>query len=426
MNTSIKPSRRNFLKTVVAGSLAGLSKPVLGMAGAETSDLAGTGDWVDQVRAQIPATKAAGYFQTGAFGPCPQRVIDRNAELLELQNLGPANPRYLNVMKEAENSCRPLIAAAMGADEDEVALTQSTTAGLNTVIWSIDWQEGDEIITSDQEHPALLLPIYNLHRRFGVNYHKAPIGEYKNVVDEVMKRVTPRTRLVAMSHVSRQSGQVVPAQALAAALREKGVSLMLDGAQGPGNVPVNFHELGCDYYSLCGHKWLLGPKGTGALLVRKDKLDATPVSWTGAHAQAEMGAEGDFAWHPDARRYEFATRNQSGFGGWAESLRWLDSLGWEKVHVRVSRISAHASDAIQKSEKFELVSPSESTRQNGIVVLRLPVGFKGLEFYHRLREQDDMLVSPVDHPRDLRVCLHFFNMESEFDALLERLEAYCS
>lgn len=425
MNASVDPSRRKFLKTVVAGSLAGLSKPAMGMANLSTSGVTGSGDWVDTVREQLPATKAAGYFQTGAFGPCARQVIDRTNELLELQNLGPANPRYLNVMKDAEDSCRPLIAAAMGADEDEVALTQSTTAGLNTVIWSIDWQEGDEIITSDQEHPALQQPIYNLHRRYGVKYHKVPISDYKSVVHEVMKRITPRTRLVAMSHVSRQSGQVVPAQELAAALRGRGVSLLLDGAQGPGNVPINFHELGCDYYSLCGHKWLLGPKGTGALLIRKERIDSTAVSWTGAHAAAEMGAEGDFAWHPDARRYEFATRNQAGFGGWAESLRWLGSLGWEKVHARVSQLSAHASDAIQQSAKFQLVSPSESFRQNGILVLRLPSGFTGLDLYHRLREKDDMLVSPVSHPRDLRVCLHFFNTESEFDALLERLEVYC-
>ncbi len=409
----------------MAGSLVGLGKPAMGMTTTVVGGAAVSGSWVDQVRTQIPATNAAGYFQTGAFGPCPQRVIDRNKELLDLQNLGPANPRYLEVMKEAEFSCRPLIAAALGADEAEVALTQSTTAGLNTVIWSLDWREGDEIITSDQEHPALLLPIYNLHRRHGVNYHEAPIGDYHRVVDEVMKRVTPRTRLVAMSHVSRQSGQVVPARELAEALRERGVSLLLDGAQGPGNVPINFHQLGCDYYSLCGHKWLLGPKGTGALLIRKEKIDSTAVSWTGAHAQAQMGEGGDFAWHPDARRYEFATRNQAGFGGWAESLRWLDSLGWERIHQRVTALSAHASQAIQRSELFELISPSEASWQNGIVVLRLPDHLKGVEMYHRLREDDDMLVSPVNHPQDLRVCLHFFNTEAEFDALLMRLEAYC-
>lgn len=426
MIPSADHSRRKFLKTVVAGGLIGLGKPAVGMDDLSTSGVTGSGDWVEAVRKQLPATKAAGYFQTGAFGPCPRQVIDRTSELLELQNLGPANPRYLNVMKDAEDSCRPLIAAAMGADEAEVALTQSTTAGLNTVIWSIDWQEGDEIITSDQEHPALLLPIYNLHRRFGVKYQKVPIDHYQDVVHKVMKRVTSRTRLVAISHVSRQSGQVVPAAELAAALRSRNVSLLLDGAQGPGNIAINFRELGCDYYSLCGHKWLLGPKGTGALLIRKERIDSTVVSWTGAHAESEMGEEGDFAWHPNARRYEFATRNQAGFGGWAESLRWLDSLGWTKVHARIARLSAYASDAIQQSAKFQLVSPSESFRQNGIVVLRLPHGFTGLDLYHRLREKDDMLVSPVSHPRDLRVCLHIFNTEYEFDALLERLEVYCS
>jgi len=80
-----------------------------------------------------------------------------------------------------------------------------------------------------------------------------------------------------------------------------------------------------------------------------------------------MGAEGDFTWHPNASRYEFATRNQAGFGGWAESLRWLDSLGWEKVHSRVSQLSAHASGATQHLAKFQLVSPSELFRRNGIV-----------------------------------------------------------
>ena len=105
--------------------------------------------------------------------------------------------------------------------------------------------------------------------------------------------------------------------------------------------------------------------------------------------------------------------------GWTQSGGRIFTLG-------VSQLSAYASEAIQKSAKFSLVSPSESSRQNGIVVLRLPNGFKGIDLYHRLREKDDMLVSPVDHPRDLRVCLHFFNTESEFDALLGRLEVYCA
>lgn len=135
-----------------------------------------------------------------------------------------------------------------------------------------------------------------------------------------------------------------------------------------------------------------------------------------------MRDEGGFAWHPDARRYEFDTRNQAGFRGWAESLHWLESLGGAKVHARVSQLPAHASDAIQQLAKSQLVSPSELFRQNGIVALLLPLGFTGLDLYLRLHEKDNMLVSPISYSRDLRVCLHLFNIESEFDALLERLE----
>jgi L-cysteine/cystine lyase len=420
-------NRRKFIKNIaVAGGLTAFSRSALGQGGTDTvAPTVGT-DWVEAMRAQLPAVQqSAGYFQTGAFGPCPRQVIERAKELLDLQNLGPANPRYLNVLKEAEYSCRPLIAAALGADEGEVALTQSTTAGLNIVLWSIDWQAGDEIIIGDEEHSALLVPVYNLRDRLGVVVKVVPVMPADGLVDGVVERLSARTRLVAMSHVSRQSGTVVPASALAAALRPRGVPMLLDGAQGPGNVPVNFHEIGCDYYSLCGHKWLLGPKGTGALLIRKDRIPTTPVSWSGAHAEEAVSAEGGVTWHADARRYEFATRNQAGFGGWAESLRWLAELGWSRIHARVSALSAHASDRITQSARFELVSPSDSAHRNGIVVLRLPAAYRALDLYHRLREDDNMLTSPVTNPRDLRVCLHVYNTVEEFDAVLERLDHYC-
>lgn len=419
-------TRRNFIKHVAAvGGLSMMGRSALGQLA--TGMPASEDDWNQAVRRQFPALQhSAGYFQTGAFGPCPGHVIERTKELLELQNLGPADPRYLNVMKEAEASCRPLLAAALGADESEVALTQSTTSGLNIALWSINWQAGDEIIIGDEEHPALLVPVYNLRDRLGVVVRVVPVSPAEEVVAEVLKELTSRTRLVAMSHVSRQSGTVIPAHTLAAALRSRDVPLLLDGAQGPGNVPVNFHEIGCDYYSLCGHKWLLGPKGTGALLIRRDRLDHTPLSWTGAHAEEAVSAEAGVTWHPDARRYEFATRNQAGFGGWAEALRWLDSQGWSRIHARVSALSAHAAEQIRQSARFELVSPTDSINRNGIVVLRLPEGCKGLDLYHRLRENDNILTSPVSHPRDLRVCLHFYNTVGEFDGLMECLNRYCA
>jgi len=417
-------TRRNFLKATVAGGLFTLARPAPGQV-SPPAPPATDSDWLQAVRASLPALREQAYFQTGAFGPSPQRVLARTQELLGLQNSGPANPEVIEALKQAESACRQLLAETLGAKTTEVALTANTTSGLNTVLWSRDWQAGDEIIIGQEEHPALLLPVYQLRRRFGVGFSMAPVNRPEAVVAEVLQRITPRTRLVAMSHVSRGSGHVLPARALADALRERGIPLLLDGAQGPGNVPVNFHDLGCDYYSLCGHKWLLGPKSTGALLVREEVLAATPVSWTGSGAQASMDEEGHSEWQPDARRFEFSTRFLAGLGGWHEALRWLGELGWSRIHARVAQLSARAIEGIARQRGLELVSPAAAAQRNGIVVLRLPPGFAGRALYDRLRREDRILVSPVSQPRDLRACLHFFNTEDEVDRLLGRIATYC-
>jgi len=418
---SFSSDRRTFLKTTLAGSLYGLAKPTTSLA----ADSAVSDDWLEAVRAEIPALRDTSYFQTGAFGPSPQRVMDRTHELLELQNRCPAHPENIGHLKDAEHACRLSLAEILGAKATEVAITANTTAGINTVLWSIDWRAGDEIVIGDQEHPALLLPCYTLQRRFGVITKRAPVGRSDEAVGEVLRRITRRTRLVAISHVSRGSGAVLPAAALARALRERGVPLLLDGAQGPGNVPVDFHAIGCEYYSLCGHKWLLGPKSTGALLIREDVLASTAVSWTGSGAQSTMDDEGNFDWQPDARRFEFATRFLAGSGGWHTSLQWFAHLGWPRVRTRIAQLSAFAGELIKRQPGFELISPDDVAHRNGIVVLRLPPGFKGMDLYDRLRNQDRMLVSPVSQPRDLRVCLHFFNSETEIERLLARLRVYC-
>lgn len=418
--------RRQFLQTAVIGSVGALS--LGGMRPKEELSRMEKGlpSWVARARNQIPALRESHYFQTGAYGPSPQPVLEKMKSLLDLQNRGPADPRYLKTMKEAEDSCRPLLAQNFGATPEEIALTHNTTSGLNTVLWSIDWKPGDELIISDEEHPALLLPTYNLKDRFGIQYKTIALDNREAVVDQVISRLSPKTRLVAMSHVSRSSGRTVPARELADALHQRGVRLLLDGAQGPGNVPLQFHDLGCDYYAMCGHKWLLGPKGTGALFIRKEILETTAVSWTGSRAQSAFGYEGNFTWKPDARRFEFATRDLAKFGGFAHALEWLHALGWDQIHQRISELTGYASASVKANPKFELVSPQSDALRNGILVLKMPPGNNARELYDRLGQDDQMLVSPVRDPENLRICIHFFNTKDEINAVLNRIDHYCA
>lgn len=202
--------------------------------------------------------------------------------------------------------------------------------------------------------------------------------------------------------------------------------LLLDGAQAAGNIPLDFHDLGCDYYSFCGHKWLLGPKGTGGLLTRKEILATTPVSWTGAHSQVTIEDDGEYEWHPDGRRYEFGTRALPVFGGFAEALRWLDNVGWDRILTRTADLSMRFSEWVRDSKRFQLISPLEDGSRSGVVSLRLPEGFLGMDFYERLAEQDGIVVAPLEHPRDIRVCVHFFNTWEEIDRLGVKLNEYCA
>ena len=424
---SRKAPRRTFLKSA---SLAAAAGPTwignMGQAVAATTTRATLPKWVSQVRNEIPTTSESAYFLTGGIGPSPTPVIEKVKALLDLQNRGPGDPRINPRIAVVEEECRALAAAALGADEEEVTLTHNTTEGLNIVIWSIDWKAGDEILISNQEHPALLQPSYNLQDRFGVVYRRAPMDVGEDVLGSVLSQISPRTRLVAMSHVSRRNGRVLPAQKLARELRKRGVRLLLDGAQAAGNIPLDFHDLGCDYYSFCGHKWLLGPKGTGGLLTRKEILATTPVSWTGAHSQVTIEDDGEYEWHPDGRRYEFGTRALPVFGGFAETLRWLDKVGWDRIHTRTADLSKRFSEWVRDSRLFRLVSPIEDGSRSGVVTLRLPEGFLGMDFYERLAEKDGIVVAPLEHPRDIRVCVHFFNTWEEIDRLGVKLNEYCA
>ena len=166
----------------------------------------------------------------------------------------------------------------LGCEPADVALTGSTTDGVNTVIAGLDLRAGDEIVTSDQEHPGLLAPLGRARRRHGVKIRVVPFAELAGAVSST-------TRLVACSHVSWVGGEVADVPALVAT----GVPLLLDAAQALGAVPINVHELGCDFYAGSGQKWLCGPEGSGALFVRPDRLDDLLVPWPGYGSVADAG-----------------------------------------------------------------------------------------------------------------------------------------
>ena len=177
----------------------------------------------------------------------------------------------------ATDVVREQAAALLGCTADELLLTRSTTEAMNSVATGIRWMSGDRVLTTDQEHDGGSLGWRHVARRHGVAIDRIEIATTDHdpgrIVDRLAAALTPKTRVVSVSHVITTTGLRMPIREIAALARSRGVLCVVDGAQALGHVPVDVRALGCDAYAACGHKWLLGPKGTGLLYISKDAED---------------------------------------------------------------------------------------------------------------------------------------------------------
>ncbi|MBC7261780.1 MAG: aminotransferase class V-fold PLP-dependent enzyme, partial [Chloroflexi bacterium] len=213
---------------------------------------------VEAIRAGFPALNREIYLNAGTYGPLPTVVADTLRDWYTmLEQEGPWAPPAVKRSHEECETTRRKVADLLGADPEEIALTRSTSEGTDIIGYGIRWREGDEVIVSDQEHEGCWIVWQSLSRRYGIRVRVLPLTEDQ---DELLSRLeammTPRTRLVFLSHVSCQSGlRILPAP-IGRLVHEHGAFFMLDGAHAVGQFPVDVRALNCDFYTGCGHKWL--------------------------------------------------------------------------------------------------------------------------------------------------------------------------
>ncbi|MEO6858703.1 MAG: aminotransferase class V-fold PLP-dependent enzyme [Solirubrobacteraceae bacterium] len=289
-----------------------------------------------QFRAQFPVLARKAYMNAGTEGPLPQQAADAVRERIALElNEGRCGPDYMASVRELATQVRAGYARVLGADAEDVAITGSTTDGVNTVLAGLDLRPGDEIVTSDEEHPGLLAPLGLARRRHGVKVRMVPFAELAGAV-------SASTRLVACSHVSWVGGRVADHVALAAT----GVPVLFDAAQAVGALPVDVTALGCAFYAGSGQKWLCGPEGSGCLFVRRDQRDEVSVAWPGYGSLADAH---DALQSPPA---ETAARFDHGFppglrSAWVlASLGVFEQAGWDWVHTRATDLAAELARAL--------------------------------------------------------------------------------
>jgi selenocysteine lyase/cysteine desulfurase len=281
------------------------------------------------LRAEFPVLDRLAYLNAGTDGPLPARAVAAAREELERQAQEGRHHSHVERRQELTGELRAAYASLLGCEPSELALTTCTSDGLAQTIAGLRLGPGDEILTSDEEHPGLLGTLAAARELRGVSIRAAPLERIADAVD------ARRTRLVACSHVGWVSGRLAPAE-----LAQLDVTVLLDGAQGVGAIPCDVRALGCDAYAGAGQKWLCGPDGTGMLYVSPALRERLEVSRRGYANLSDPNAGLAAQLHDDGRRFDTLMLSAEALACALEAVRVLERAGWHDVRARACALAA--------------------------------------------------------------------------------------
>jgi L-cysteine/cystine lyase len=285
-------------------------------------------------RAEFPVLGERAYLNAGTDGPLPARAVRAATDELERELAEGRTATHFERRAALNDGLRAAYATALGAAPEDVSLTTSTTEGMAHVIVGLSLKPGDEILTSDEEHPGLQGALIAAREINGVTIREVPFAR-------IAEEVSPATALVACSHVSWATGSVAPLE-----LRDVKVPVLLDGAQGLGAVALDMAELGCDAYAGAGQKWMCGSDGLGALWVDpglRERL-AVPRRGYGNLADANQGLAATL--HPDGRRFDVASMSAEAAACGLASAELLQAAGWADVQLRARTLAAQLAEML--------------------------------------------------------------------------------
>ena len=267
---------------------------------------------VAEIREQIPGLRFGVYLNTGGVGQAPASVsqaITAGYRPMADGRLSPID--WYEAMSKAASEIPAKIADFFGADSTEIALTMSTGDGFGMVLGGLCWESGDEVLITSEEHPVPLQAVQGLADREGAVIKEVELDHDKDVILERVERaITPRTRLICFSHVTTDSGTLLPAEEICALARARGILTLWDGCQAVGQLPVDLHGMGCDFYATNCYKWLLAPIGTG--FVRRGAQQALkplrrPHDPSASARQYEMGSPASVLYLGVGASFDFLT-----------------------------------------------------------------------------------------------------------------------
>lgn len=298
------------------------------------------------VRSGMPAARRAVYLNAGTWGPLPTRAADAmRARVDDVESRGRIGSAGYAEFTRIREAAREAFGESVSSDPARIALTHSTSGGMNLVLGGLPFEPGDEIVTTDNEHAGLLEPLAALTRRYGVVVRVAAALQGSDPLDAVSALIGPRTKVVALSHVLWANGRILPLREIAEVAHAAGAPVIVDGAQGVGAITVDPAALGVDAYAGPGQKWLCGPNGVGFLWLADGFEERFEVA-TPSYYTRDFRSEGEPFW-PGARRHDGASLSSAALAGLISAVSFRRELvGWSEGVAQMADVRARCAELL--------------------------------------------------------------------------------
>jgi cysteine desulfurase/selenocysteine lyase len=373
------------------------------------------------------------YFDNANTSQKPRAVIEAVDDFYRRHNANVA--RAVHTLGEEATSAyeatRDKLARFINApSRDEIVFTSGTTQAINLVAYSHllpRLEPGDEIVITQMEHHADIVPWQILGERAGAKLKVAPITEKGElIVEKYIDLLTPRVKLAGIVHVSNVLGTINPVAEIARAAKKRGIPLLVDGSQAMPHMPVDVRALGCDFYALTGHK-MFGPTGTGALWARKELLRDMPPFFGGGEMIREVRFDGTTYADPP-HRFEAGTPNIAGFVGLGAAIDYMESLGRERIAAYEHELLDYATAAMKTVPGLRIFGEAK----NKASVISFLVDGAHAHDLATLLDQEGIAVRSGHHcahplmqfygvPATCRASFAFYNTREEVDRFIEAI-----
>lgn len=355
------------------------------------------------------------YLNTGSLGPTPRSIFDEVLKAWADLEMNPVAKAYGGTVNKLAEKTRDAIAGLIGCVADEVLLTRSTTNAMTIAGLGVDLSRGDRVLTTDVEHEGGSAVWKHLEKRRGIGIDRVVIApedhDVKAIVERFARAITKQTKVISVSHVITSTGLRMPVQEIVALAKSRNILTIIDGAQAVGNIEVDVRAIGCDAYAAPGHKWLMAPKGTGFLYIRKEaSSQIQPVEWLEGMAYVS-GSTG--------------VGSQPLVVGLGAAIEAAQKRGIAISETQNLRLRNRAYEGLKKIAKVRIVSAPPGPLATALVAFRLPDTVDSTTFRGTLGTKYRVILKQTEKRwfNGMRISPHVFNTEADIDAALNAIAA---